>query len=98
MAPPTITPNGGTFAPSVNVTLQSTNNNATLYYTLDGTLPTTNSFLYSAPFVLTNTAIVIGQRVWNQLQQQRRRQRLVHRKSPDTVHLGRFLDQRSLSA
>jgi len=58
LAPPTITPNGGMFASSVNVALQSTNNNAMLYYTLDGTLPTTNSFLYSAPFTLTNDEMV----------------------------------------
>jgi hypothetical protein len=58
LAPPTITPNGGTFLPSVSVALQSTNNNAILYYTLDGSLPTTNSFLYSAPFVLTGNATV----------------------------------------
>ena len=58
LAPPTITPSGGTFLPSVSVALQSTNNNALLYYTLDGSLPTTNSFLYSAPFVLTGNATV----------------------------------------
>ena len=58
LAPPAITPNGGTFIPSVTVTLQSPNTNATLYYTLDGTLPTTNSLLYSAPFTLTNSATV----------------------------------------
>jgi hypothetical protein len=58
LAPPTIVPNGGTFAPSVNVTLQSTNNGATLYYTLDGSLPTTNSFLYATPFALTSNATV----------------------------------------
>ncbi len=58
LAPPAITPNGGTFLPSVSVTLQSTNANALLYYTLDGSLPTTNSFLYSAPFVLTSNAMV----------------------------------------
>ncbi len=60
LAPPTITPDGGTFVPSVNVSLQSTNNNAALYYTLDGSLPTTNSFLYSAPFTLTNDATVMA--------------------------------------
>jgi uncharacterized repeat protein (TIGR03806 family) len=58
LAPPTITPDGGMFAPSVNVTLQSTNSGATLYYTLDGSLPTTNSFVYSTSFNLTNDAIV----------------------------------------
>ena len=58
LAPPTITPNGGTYANSVNVTLQSTNNNATLYYTLDGSLPTTNSLLYTEPFNLTNGVTV----------------------------------------
>jgi len=58
LAPPTITPNGGTFSTSVNVALQSTNDNATLYYTLDGSLPTTNSLPYSAPFTLTNSVTV----------------------------------------
>jgi uncharacterized repeat protein (TIGR03806 family) len=55
LAPPTITPDGGTFLPSVAVTLQPPDANAELYYTLDGTLPTTNSFLYSAPLLLTNS-------------------------------------------
>jgi hypothetical protein len=54
LAPPTITPNGGSFISSVAVTIQSTNNNATLYYTLDGSLPTTNSFVYSGPINLNS--------------------------------------------
>jgi hypothetical protein len=58
LAPPVITPNGGTFVNPVNVTLQSTNAGASVYYTLDGTLPTTNSFLYSAPFAVTSNTIV----------------------------------------
>jgi hypothetical protein len=58
LAPPTITPNGGLFFNSVGVTQQSTNANAAIYYTLDSSLPTTNSFLYSAPFNLTNNATI----------------------------------------
>jgi hypothetical protein len=58
LAPPTITPNGGTFIPSVTVTLQAPDTNATLYYTLNGTLPTTNSLLYSSPLLLTNNVIL----------------------------------------
>jgi mono/diheme cytochrome c family protein len=55
LAPPTITPSGGSFIPSVKVTLQGPDTNAALYYTLDGTLPTTNSLRYLAPFLLTNS-------------------------------------------
>ncbi len=58
LAPPTIIPNGGTFSPSVTVTLQPPDPNATLFYTLDGTLPNSNSFMYSAPFVLSSNATV----------------------------------------
>jgi len=58
LAPPVITPNGGSYIASVNVTLQSPDTNAAIYYTLDGSLPTTNSFLYSGAFnVFNNTTI-----------------------------------------
>jgi hypothetical protein len=57
-APPTIVPAGGTFTASVSVTLVPPDTNATLYYTLDGTLPTTNSLPYSVPFMLTGSATV----------------------------------------
>jgi hypothetical protein len=60
LAPPTIVPNGGTFAPSVAVNLLPPDTNATLYYTLDGSLPTTNSFRYAIPFVLTSNATVMA--------------------------------------
>jgi hypothetical protein len=55
LAPPVITPGGGAFIPSVTVTLQGPDTNAVLYYTLDGTLPTTNSFHYTSPVLLTNS-------------------------------------------
>jgi hypothetical protein len=58
LAPPTITPAGGTFQGSVQVTLQPPDTNAALYYTLDGTLPTNTSSLYTGPLLLTNTAIL----------------------------------------
>ena len=56
LAPPTITPNGGTFFSTVNVTLSAPDPNASIYYSLDGSLPTTNSFLYSGAFNLTSNA------------------------------------------
>ncbi|MGO9477741.1 MAG: chitobiase/beta-hexosaminidase C-terminal domain-containing protein [Limisphaerales bacterium] len=58
LAPPTITPNGGTFGSPVNITLQAPDPNATIYYTLNATLPTTNSSLYSSAFILTTNATV----------------------------------------
>ena len=51
-------PAGGTFNGFVNVALQPPDTNATLYYTLDGSLPTTNSLLYTVPFMLANTTTV----------------------------------------
>jgi hypothetical protein len=58
LAPPTISPNGGSFAAPVTITLQSTNSGATIYYTLDGSRPTTNSLPYSRAFNLATNATV----------------------------------------
>ena len=57
-AAPAINPAGGTFGGSANVSLTPPDEAATLYYTLDGTLPTTNSLLYTEPFTLTNSVTV----------------------------------------
>jgi hypothetical protein len=58
LAPPAITPDGGDYVVSVNVTLSAPDPNAAIYYTLDGSLPTTNSLRYAGPFnVLTNATI-----------------------------------------
>ncbi len=58
LAPPVITPEGGPFNGYVLVALQGEDVDATLRYTLDGSLPTTNSSLYSAPFILSSNATV----------------------------------------
>ncbi|EEF59520.1 chitobiase/beta-hexosaminidase C-terminal domain-containing protein [Pedosphaera parvula] len=58
LSPPTITPTGGTFLGSVSVTLQHPDPNAAIHYTLDGTLPTSSSLLYSGPLTLTNSLTV----------------------------------------
>ena len=55
---PSISPNGGTFAISIAVTLSVTTPGAEIRYTTDATDPTVTSTLYSAPFVLTADAEV----------------------------------------
>src|SRR5665213_3669698 len=56
LAAPTISPNGGVFSGSVTVTLADATPGTSLYYTIDGSSPDTNSILYSGPFNLTNSA------------------------------------------
>jgi hypothetical protein len=58
LAPPILTPASGTYTNFVTLTLESPDTNATLYYTLDGSLPTTNSTPYTGPFNLTVSATV----------------------------------------
>jgi hypothetical protein len=57
-ATPVITPNGTVFTNSALVTITTATPGAEIHCTLDGTLPTSASTLYSAPFVLTNTTVV----------------------------------------
>jgi hypothetical protein len=47
---PSISPAGGNFTSAPTVTLNDTAANAVLYYTLDGTTPTSSSTKYTAPF------------------------------------------------
>ena len=56
---PTITPGTGTYDTDQTVTIvDPTDNNYTIYYTLDGSEPTENSAIYEAPFTVTETTTV----------------------------------------
>ena len=57
-APPAITPNGGLFFNNASIALTAPDNNAAIYYTFDGSMPTTNSYLYSSALNLTSNAVV----------------------------------------
>ena len=55
---PTITPNGGSFVDSQEISISCTTDGATIYYTTNGNDPTTSSTQYTAPFTLTATTTV----------------------------------------
>lgn len=54
---PVITPNGGTFRGSVEVSITA-QEGATIFYTIDGSDPTANSIKYTAPFTITQDTTV----------------------------------------
>jgi uncharacterized repeat protein (TIGR03806 family) len=58
LATPVIAPNGGAFTNSVTVSITDSDPGARIYYSLDGSAPTTNSLLYTNSFTLLNSAVV----------------------------------------
>ena len=58
LPPPTVSPDGGTFTGAVTVTLTPSDPTQTVYYTLDGSIPSNLSTLYTGPFLLTAGATV----------------------------------------
>ena len=65
VADPVYTPVNGTFSESVEVTLETDTANAKVYYTLDGSEPTVDSMMYSAPIFLTQTSMIRSKGIRN---------------------------------
>jgi hypothetical protein len=56
-APPVVNPPSGNYAQHVRITINSNTPDANLYYTLDGSTPTTNSTPYTGPFYIYGTTV-----------------------------------------
>ncbi|MFP5237806.1 MAG: chitobiase/beta-hexosaminidase C-terminal domain-containing protein [Acidobacteriota bacterium] len=57
-ATPSISPDGGTFTTAQSVTISSTTNSAIIYYTVDGSTPTTTSTEYTGPITVSTDTTV----------------------------------------
>jgi hypothetical protein len=58
VAAPLISPDGGSYASSISVAMQTATSGASIYYTTDGSTPTQSSTLYSGSMTLTSSKIV----------------------------------------
>lgn len=70
----TATPAGGNHAAVVNVTLASSNAEAVIYYTTDGSIPSTNSSIYQQPLRFDQSTTIRYFSVVNSLQETLRSQ------------------------
>ncbi|MFZ3217886.1 MAG: chitobiase/beta-hexosaminidase C-terminal domain-containing protein [Candidatus Acidiferrales bacterium] len=57
-AAPDLSPAPGTYTTTQSVQLSDTTANATIYYTTNGTMPTRNSSVYSAPITVSTTTTI----------------------------------------
>jgi Chitobiase/beta-hexosaminidase C-terminal domain/Legume lectin domain/Fn3 associated len=57
-AAPVISPIGRQFHPSIQITITDSTPNAKIFYTTDGTTPSTASTLYTAPFTISTSSTV----------------------------------------
>ena len=55
---PTFSPAAGLYTSPISVTIATETANASIYYTTDGSTPTTSSTLYTAPFTINQTTTV----------------------------------------
>ena len=55
VATPTLSPGGGTYSTAQAVTISDATAGATIYYTTDGTAPTTSSIKYASPIAVSST-------------------------------------------
>jgi hypothetical protein len=60
VATPTFSPAGGTFPTAQTVTISTTSPGATIYYSTDGTTPTTASTQYTAPITVSTTQTIMA--------------------------------------
>lgn len=60
VAPPVISPGAGSYSGPQTVTITDATPNTTIYYTRDGTLPTTSSAVYSAPITIGMTQTLVA--------------------------------------
>ena len=58
VATPTFDPEGGTYTEAKNVTINCTTEGAAIYYTLDGSTPSTQSTLYESPIAINQSCVL----------------------------------------